>query len=325
MSTKSDVLSLLAGESDWLSGEVIAGKLDISRNAVWKAIGSLRDDGYEIEAVKNRGYRLAERPDIVSEPEISRWLTQDRIGSRMEIHGLLDSTNKRAKELAAEGAPHGFLVAADEQSAGRGRFDRRFFSPAKAGIYISYVLRPTLPVEKAVMLTSMAAVAVARAIESLAEVEVKIKWVNDLYINGRKVCGILCEAGMDVESGFLAYAVLGIGVNVGKISFPEELKEIAASIENETGKPVSRSRLIAAISNQLDRLYPQLKTGEFMEEYRRRSNVIGSEVTVLGSEEGPYQALAVDIDERGRLAVQLADGSVNYLNAGEISVRRAKG
>ena len=319
MSTKNDVLGALMGETEAISGERLARRLGLSRNAVWKAIEQLRSEGYDIQAATNRGYRLASHPNRISEPEIARWLEGGEIGRQMEVHGELDSTNTRAKLLAAQGAPHGYLVCADSQVSGRGRLGRSFFSPAHSGVYITYVLRPKLAAERAVMITSMAAVAVARAIEKLADVDVKIKWVNDLYINDRKACGILCEASMDFETAQLEYVVLGIGVNVAKTTFPPELKDIATSIENECGEAVSRSRLIAEISNQLNALYGQLESGEFMRESRARSNVIDRDVTVIRGDER-YRAHVVDIDGQGRLVVRMPQG-ISRLGAGEISLK----
>ena len=319
MSTKNEVLKVLMGEDAPQSGERLARRLGISRNSVWKAIEQLRQEGYAIEAATNRGYRLVSAPNRVSEPEIERYLTAGTIGRRMELHALLDSTNNRAKALAATGAPHGYLVIAESQSGGKGRMGRSFFSPEHSGVYITYILRPQMLAEKAVMITSLAAVAVARAIEALADVDVKIKWVNDLYINDRKVCGILCEASMDFESGGLEYAVLGIGVNVAKMAFPPELKSIATSIENECGCAVSRSRLIAEISNQLDALYGDLETGAFMAESRARSNVIGRDVTVIRGNER-FEAHALDIDDAGRLVIRTENG-VSRVGSGEISLK----
>ena len=319
MSTKNDVLRTLMEAEGSISGERLARRLGVSRNSVWKAIEQLRQEGYTIEAATNRGYRLSAAPNRISQPEIERWLTSRTIGARMELHSLLDSTNTRAKALAATGAPHGYLVIAESQSGGKGRMGRSFFSPEHSGVYITYVLRPKMLAERAVMITSLAAVAVARAIEALADVDVKIKWVNDLYINGRKVCGILCEASIDFESGGLEYAVLGIGINVTKMAFPEELKDIATSIENECSAPVSRSRLIAEISNQLEALWDQLQTGEFMAESRARSNVIGRDVLVIRGDER-FMARALDIDEAGRLVIRARD-TVSRVGSGEISLK----
>ena len=319
MSTKNEVLSALMTEREAISGEKLARRLKVSRNSVWKAIEQLRGEGCVIDAVTNRGYKLVALSDRISAPEIEGFTRTRELGRHPEVHDRLDSTNTRAKLLAAQGAPHGYLVCADSQSSGRGRFGRAFFSPERSGVYISYILRPTLPAERAVMITSMAAVAVARAIETVADVDVKIKWVNDLYVNDRKVCGILCEASMDFETGQLEYAVLGIGINVTAMKFPAELADIATSIENECGKSVSRSRLIAEISNQLEALYGQLETREFMKESRERSNVIGREVEVSrGGERFPARVL--DIDESGRLVIQTADG-VSRVGSGEISLK----
>ena len=320
MTTRDAVLQALQESASPLSGEQLARRLGISRSAVWKAVRALQKDGCRVEASTRTGYRLAEAPDILSEAEIRRWLAQADIGRQIELHAELDSTNIRAKQLAALGAPHGTLVAADSQTAGHGRFSRRFYSPPRTGIYVSFILRPALPAERAVMITSLAAVAAARAIESLTGVEVGIKWVNDLYIAGRKCCGILCEASMDFESGGLEYVVVGIGINVGRMRFPDVLASIATSVENECGLPVSRSRLIAEIANQISALYADLPSGSFMAENRRRSVVIGREVTVLGGAE-PYTAKAVDIDGQGRLVVELPGGQTQILNSGEISIR----
>ena len=319
MSTKNDVLSALMETEDAISGERLARRLAVSRNTVWKAIEQLRAEGYEVEAVTNRGYRLLSAPNRISEPEILKWTTASAIGRRLEVHEKLDSTNTRAKLLAAQGAPHGYLICADSQVSGRGRYGRQFFSPEHSGVYITYILRPTLSAERAVMITSLAAVAVARAIEKLCDADVKIKWVNDLYLNDHKICGILCEASMDFESGMLEYVVLGIGVNVGQMTFPEDLRDIATSIENECGQPVSRSRLIAEISNELDSLYDQLPTGAFMAESRRRSNVIGRDVTVLRGE-ARFPARVLDIDDQGRLVIRTESG-VSRVGSGEISIK----
>lgn len=323
MSRRDDVLSVLMEQTSPMSGERMARRLGVSRNAVWKAIVQLRREGYVIEAGTNRGYRLVEAPNDVSIPAIRRWLMPGEIGARMELHRTLVSTNTQAKALAATGAPHGTLVIAETQTGGKGRMGRAFFSPEHTGVYITYILRPKLLAERAVMITSMAAVAVARAIEAVAPVAVAIKWVNDLYIGGRKVCGILCEASMDFESGGLDYAVLGIGVNVTAMDFPPELADIATSIENECSQSVSRSRLIAEISNQLNALYGQLETGAFMAENRRRSNVIGRDVWVIrGDERVP--AHAVDIDDGGRLVIRTETG-VRKVNSGEVSLRTRDG
>ena len=232
----------------------------------------------------------------LDEAEIRRFLTAEAPVREIEIHELVDSTNNRAKQLAAAGAPHGTLVAAEAQTGGRGRMGRSFFSPPGAGIYLSFILRPDCAPEQAAMLTSLMAAAAARAVENLTGADVKIKWVNDLYLGGRKICGILCEAGLGAEAGTVDYVVAGIGINVNRMVFPPELRDIATSIGNECGTEPDRNRLAAEIANQIGVLYPRLETGEFLAECRRRSNVIGREVLVIEGE-NRYPACELVIDE----------------------------
>ncbi len=318
MSTKEAVLLELM-RSDSVSGERLAEMLGVSRSAVWKAIAQLREDGHQIEAATNRGYRLADPREILSEAAIRNALETRAFGREIELHREIDSTNRRAKELAAKGAPHGMLVCARSQTGGRGRFQRSFHSPEDGGVYMSLILRPTLPAERAVMLTSMTAVAVARAIEHIADVQVKIKWVNDLYINARKVCGILCEAGMDFESGQLEYAVVGVGVNTARQEFPPELQGIATSVGNECGREISPNRLTAEICACMEAEYEHLSDGRFMAESRERSNVIGRKILVLRGDER-FSARALDIDDQGGLVIE-TDAGVQTVRSGEISIR----
>lgn len=320
--TKERILRALLAAQGEVSGEALADALGVSRSAIWKAVEQLRQDGHDIAAVTRRGYRLMGAADVLSTAEIEKYRLSGEIGENIELHPRLHSTNDRAKELALQGCPHGTTVLAEQQSGGRGRFGRVFHSPSGSGVYMSCVLRPKLSANRAVILTGMAAVAVARAIERVADVRASIKWVNDVYIGARKVCGILCEAGLDFESGQMQYVVAGIGVNVGRMEFPEELQPIATSISNECGANVGRSRFTAELLNELNRLYPALERGDFgfMEEYRARSNVLGREVEVLRGNER-YPAKAVDIDDAGSMIVRCMDGSEQTLHSGEISLK----
>lgn len=260
------------------------------------------------------------RRNLLSETGIARGLRTKAMGRNLELHEAIASTNDRARELARAGAAHGTVVVADHQSAGRGRFARQFWSPEGTGVYLSVVLRPDMPAADAVRVTPMAAVAVARACETQADIEAKIKWVNDIYVHDRKVCGILCEAEMDPRTGQLCYIVAGIGVNLTKMEFPEDLKEKATSLENECGKHISRNRFTSELLNQLEILFDDLSGSRVMEEYRDRSNVIGREITVLRGDE-VYSARAVDIDMEGSLIVEKEDGTRDTLRSGEISIR----
>lgn len=234
----------------------------------------------------------------------------------------IDSTNRYLKELAARGAKEGTIVIANRQSAGRGRLGRSFFSPEEKGIYMSILLRPDISLERSVLITSMAAVAVAEAIEQVSGIETKIKWVNDVFLNRKKVCGILTEAGIDAEAGKLDYAVLGIGVNVGKMEFPEELQNSATSVSNECGFEVTKEALIDGILEQLDKWYPSLADGSFLEESKKRSILLGKDILVIDETVpgGSYSAKAMDINELGNLIIE-RDGIIQVLNSGEVSIR----
>ena len=241
---------------------------------------------------------------------------------RKEYFDEIDSTNRYGKELGAAGAPEGTVVIANRQSAGRGRLGRSFFSPEEKGIYMSILLRPRLELQRAALITSMAAVAVARAIERVSKVPAGIKWVNDVYLNRKKVCGILTESGLNVQTGELEYAVLGIGVNVGVMEFPEELKEIATSVSNECGLEISRSELIEEILEELEVWYPTLWDGSFLKESRERSVLLGKEILVLDTtvSGGSYSATAVELNEMGHLVIE-RKGERVVLNSGEVSIR----
>lgn len=233
-----------------------------------------------------------------------------------------DSTNRYVKEEAVKGAKEGTVVIANKQSAGRGRLGRSFFSPGEKGIYMSILLRPEIALERSVLITSMAAVAVARAIERVAKLPAKIKWVNDIFLNNRKVCGILTEAGICAEQGTLEYAVLGIGINVGTMEFPEELKEIATSVSNECGVEISKDVLISEVLQELEQWYLTLWDGSFLEESKKRSLLLGKEIRVVDENhpEGGYLAKAVDINELGNLIIE-RNGKTQVLNSGEVSIR----
>lgn len=229
----------------------------------------------------------------------------------------IDSTNRVAKELAVKGAAEGTLIVAKRQSGGKGRLGRSFFSP-EGGIYMSMVLRPVLPAERALLITTCAAVAVARAIERVCDVTAGIKWVNDIFVNGKKVCGILAEAGLNPNSDIPDYVVLGIGINVKKQAVPEELKEIVGCLE-DTGQTVLKEDLIAAVWEEFGELYRNLSTAVFMKEYKERSVLMGREVTVLTTG-GEFRAVVTDIDEEGHLVIR-RDGREEILSSGEVSVR----
>lgn len=230
--TKERVLRALeAREGAHVSGAQLARELGVTRNSVWKAVNALRREGYHIDATTNRGYALSHEDDLLSASGIRRFLPADA-PLLPTVRKSLDSTNAEALRRAVDGAPEGTVIVAEEQTAGRGRRGRSFFSPAGTGIYLSILVRPALAAERAHLLTCSAAVAVAEAIEACAGVDASIKWVNDVYCRGKKVAGILTEGSFDLEGGVLQHAVVGIGVNVRPphAGFPAEIAERAGAV-----------------------------------------------------------------------------------------------
>jgi len=255
----------------------------------------------------------------ISEEKIKPLLFGE-IGSELVVYPVIDSTNNAAKLLAKNGAQHGSVVIAEQQTAGKGRLGRSFYSPGAAGIYMTIILRPTLTVEHSMLITSAAAVAVARAIEQETGVAAQIKWVNDLYFKGKKLCGILSEAALSAD-GSLNYVVVGIGINVSTDSFPPELEDVATSLESANGgAEIDGNRLIAAVLNHFDAVYRQLYTREFISEYKSRSCVLGKRVRMISGDLA-HEVLALDIDENARLIVRMPGGEQAAISSGEVSLK----
>lgn len=323
LKTKEKLLELFeSNKGIYFSGEELAQKLSVSRTAVWKAVNGLRDEGYEIDAVQNRGYRLSPDTDILSAQGIIKYLNPCCGDLKIEVVPAADSTNTWLRTRAESGAQEGAVAVACCQTQGKGRVGRSFFSPQDTGIYMSILLRPYhfLP-DQAVKITTMAAVSVCRAIEAVSQKAVGIKWVNDIFMENRKVGGILTEGSMGLEEGFLDYIVLGIGVNVysPKGGFPRELKQTAGAVF-QTHQNDGKNRIAAAILNDFMDQYRTEKKGQWVEEYRRRCFVLGREILVLGGTR-PEKARALDVDENCRLLVEYEDGRRQALSCGEISVR----
>ncbi|MCI6027234.1 MAG: biotin--[acetyl-CoA-carboxylase] ligase [Oscillospiraceae bacterium] len=325
MTVKQSVLRAL-GEARGasVSGEVLAQSLGVSRAAVWKAIKSLQGEGYRISAGTNRGYRLEEYPDLLTAEGISAMLPLELAQLDLRVFDEIDSTNLEAKRLAMTGLSR-CAVIADRQTAGRGRLGRSFYSPPGCGIYTSLLLRPR-PDQLAdvTLLTTAAGVAVCRALQKAAGVQAEIKWVNDLYLNGKKICGILTEGVTDFESGMIESIVIGYGVNFrDDAHLPEELRPIVGSVFGAEPPTVTRSALAAAMLAELLPLAEDLSSRSFLPEYRRRSMLLGREI-VFSRAGGRFAAVAEGIDDNGGLVVRLPDGSRETLRSGEVSVRTAE-
>ncbi len=253
--------------------------------------------------------------DHVTEAAIRLHLRTAVFGRDLRVAAVLPSTNTTARELARQGAPEGTVVVAAAQTAGRGTRSRAFFSP-QGGVYMSVILRPREA--DGCLITSCAAVAVARAIERLCPLKVQVKWVNDLYVGGRKLCGILTEAGFAPDNS-LDFVVLGIGVNVAAVDFPPDIADIATSLGNE-GCAVDRNALITAILEEWESTYATIGSGEFLAESRTRSCVLGRRVIVTRGNE-QFTATAREINDRGHLLVEKDDGDTVTLLSGEVSIR----
>lgn len=316
MPTKDALIRVLEeNRNRAVSGQELADTLHITRAAVWKAVRSLQEDGYHIEAVRNRGYRLAPDTDVLSAQGVALFLPEEYRDSPVTVLPTVDSTNSAAKRLAAGGAPHRTLVLAEKQTAGRGRRGRSFYSPAETGLYMSVLLRPNSTLQDALPVTAAAAVAVCRAAEALTGRRPGIKWVNDLFLDGRKISGILTEAISDFESGMAEAVIVGIGVNLRTTDFPDELAGIAGSLH--PGQ-VTRNELAARIAAELFRLAEDLSSPSLMEEYRARSLILGKEIAFRQGD-ALRRGRAAAIDNEGRLLVE-TDGGRIVLKAGEVSV-----
>lgn len=270
---------------------------------------------------KQRSETMEDQNDILTEATIREYLTADCSGMQIHVLPAVDSTNTLLKEMAGEGAPEGSAVIAGAQTKGKGRLGRRFYSPPGTGVYLSLLLRPEqLSLDQAVKVTAVAAVAGCEAIEAAAGRKAEIKWVNDIYMDGKKVCGILAEASMGSQNAGLSYIVLGIGFNVfpPKEGFPDELRKAAGSIFPEKAEK-ARARLAAGFLNRFFSYYVNTEK-DHVQKYRDRSFVTGKDVYVLTPGE-KKQARALDIDEDCRLVVRYEDGSVEHLSSGEISIR----
>ena len=333
MSTKGNVLKALEeNKGTTVSGEELATLLNRSRAAIWKAIQELRKEGYHIDAITNKGYCLSQDSDMLSVEGILPYLSDSTAADRIHVFKQLESTNLTAKRMALDGAPAETVVIAEEQTKGKGRMGRSFYSPSGSGIYMSFILAPRFDTAKSVLITTAASVAVCKAIEKVTGISCQIKWVNDVYMNEKKICGILTEAVTDFESGRIHYIVLGIGINysTSKTAFPKELSGIAGSLyEGATEDHISRNRLIAETINQVFAVNERLESREFISEYKARSFVLGKEIRIIPTigpdaernfDEG-IPATVMDIDGDGGLVVKYQDGTVSTLNSGEISIR----
>lgn len=319
---KTKILELMRDNQDYISGQELCERFGVSRTAVWKAVNQLKEEGYDIEAVRNKGYRLKSAPEVLSESELGSRIRTRWAGRNLSYLKETDSTNNDAKRCMEEGGAHGTLIVAERQTAGRGRRGKLWESPEGTAIYMTIGMKPEFAPDKASMLTLVMALSVAEAIEEQSGLEAGIKWPNDVVVNKRKVCGILTE--MILEAEYIRCVVTGVGINVNQPSMPEEIAQTATSLFIEKGDKVSRAALIESVmrhfENNYDCFIGSLDLSELKEAYEAKLANKDQLVRVLDPK-GEYEGIARGIRCTGELIVELADGSLREVYAGEVSVR----
>lgn len=308
---------------EFLSGQTISEKLGCSRTAVWKHMEGLRNEGYELEAVRRLGYRIASKPDKVTANEIGLGLQTEFLGRTVYFEESVASTQQIAARLAYEGAAEGTVVVAEEQTAGRGRLSRKWHSPKGTGIWMSMILRPTVPVHQAPQLTLLTAVSVAQAIEKYTDLSVGIKWPNDILINGKKAVGILTEMQADPDK--INAVIIGIGINVNQKQehFAEDIQHIATSLATEADKSFVRAELMQMIFLQMEKLYKEYLEHGFgvikllWESYAMS---IGKEITARTIKQ-TIIGVAKGITADGVLLLEDKDGNVHHIHSADIEVK----
>lgn len=319
---KTKILSFLREAEEYVSGQELCNHFGVSRTAIWKVMNQLKEEGYEIEAVKNKGYKLLNQPDILSKSEIAGRLTTKWAGRSLYCLEETGSTNIDAKRLIEEGAAEGTLVIADKQTAGRGRRGRAWESPKGTSIYMSLALKPSYSPNKASMVTLVMALSVAKAIRKSINLPALIKWPNDIVIAKKKVCGILTE--MNTELDYIHSVVIGVGINVNIESFPEEIRETATSLFLEKGQKITRAQLVADVMECFEKDYGRFQEKEDLRELLEEYNSLlinqGEKVKVMDPKK-EWEGTARGINEKGELLVEDQSGQVVEVYAGEVSVR----
>ena len=327
MKNRDRVLQILYRKNgECVSSSEITGELGITRSAVFKIINELKKQGFDIESIHHRGYRLGNEKDIISPEIINEIIEKEGMNRSIQYFERVDSTNTFAKKIIMEGESYPDIIIANEQEQGRGRLGREFYSPKGTGIYCSFILDPFIKIENSILVTVAASVAVSRAIEKVTNKDTRIKWINDIYIDDKKVCGILTEAVTDFETGIIGKIILGIGINFNtpSESFPDEITDRASSVFMDDTFGVTRNQLIAQLIIEIDECMNDIENDEIIRYYRNKSLVLGKmlEITYFGQEK-PIQGKAVDIDRNGFLIIETKNGLLT-LNSGEVSIRQNK-
>lgn len=323
---KEKILNALLGRDDYVSGQELCTKFGVSRTAVWKVMNQLKEDGYKIEAVSHKGYRIVSYPDKITAEEVASRLKTVWAGRNIVFLERVDSTNNYAKKIAESGAPSGTLVLTEDQYGGRGRRGRIWVNPPGSSIAMTLVVRPELAPNHASMMTLVMGIAITKACKKTAGVEAKIKWPNDVIVDGKKICGILTE--MSADPDMIHYVVIGAGINVNIESFPEEIKGVATSLQMATGKRFHRADLISSCMEEFEKCYEKFMQTEdlslLLDEYHSFLINKDQKVCVLDPG-GEYTGTALGINKNGELIVEKNNGEISLVYAGEVSVRGVYG
>ncbi len=325
---KADILTLLRNSEDYVSGQQLCDRFGVTRTAVWKVINQLKEEGYQIESVSRRGYRLVEGPaDILSESEIASILKTQWAGRKLYCFDTTGSTNTDAKRLGEEGNPHGTVVTADIQTAGKGRRGRSWQTLSGTALAFTLLLRPDFAPDKASMITLVMALSVAEAVEEITGAAAGIKWPNDIVMNRKKICGMLTEMTMTPEMDEIQYVVVGAGINVNNAApedFQEEVRPTATSLRIETGQQYNRAGLLNKVLLRFEENYAvfleTLDLSGLRDRYQKHLLNMGAQVRVLDPA-GEYTGTAEGIDMQGELIVVKDNGERTPVYAGEVSVR----
>lgn len=318
---KEKILEQLRKNRDYVSGQELCDLLGVSRTAVWKNIKALKEEGYQIDSVNNRGYKLIMEPDIIDEMRMREFLHTKWLGQNIIYKYQMDSTNIQVKKLGEDEAVNGTVVVTQRQTAGRGRRGKTWISP-EGNCYFSILLRPEIKADRASMITLVSAMALAKAIKQVTELDTRIKWPNDVVANGKKLCGILTESSTDLE--YINYVVVGIGININQMEFDEEIKDKASSIRLETGKEIRRTQLLGAVLKAFEEYYEIfLETEDLAKLYEEYNSLLvnrGKEVKII-EDDCERVRKAIGIDKKGALVVEDIQGKKEKIISGEVSVR----
>ena len=317
-----EMLKMLRETDGYISGQELCNKFGVSRTAIWKVMKQLKEAGYNIEAQQNKGYHIVSAPDVMDAAELKSIWKPKWVGCEILYFDSIDSTNTKAQELAEKGYPSGTLVVADKQIAGKGRRGRNWESPSGCGIFMTLMLKPDINPNNASMLTLVSALAVAKALADITGKDAKIKWPNDIVIDGRKVCGILTE--MSAQFDYINNIVIGIGINVNNSSFPEEISATASSLRLLSGgKKYRRAEIIEKIMEYFEKYYSIFLETEdlsaLVNEYDAMLVNMKRQVKVLDPKE-PFEGTAMGITKTGELIVDTWE-SRKLVSSGEVSVR----